>query len=363
MKIIYAAFKYDYADKKRGLAYEHFNFWDALSRMYGDGVIYFPVDERIMKLGRSGMNKELLALVRREKPDILFCNLFNNEIKPSTINEITQNTTTITVNWFSDDQWRFESFSKYWAPLFDWVITTDPNAVTKYKKMGYQNVIRSQYAANTKIYRPVDGKSKYDVTFVGRRYGSRGDFVEFLESNGLRVSCWGKGWPQGRASQDKMIEVFSQSKINLNFTDVSASNRDLKNMIKAVAKLFLHRGVNNKYHFFSPPMIIRNISNFSAPTLRPQIKGRNFEIPACGGFLLTQEAEDLFNFYKYGEEIDVFVTKEDLLDKIRYYLTHEQKRDQIAKSGYERTIREHTWEHRFAKIVEVVMGSGKRKQG
>jgi len=360
MKIVFAAFKYDYADKSRGFSYEYFNFWGTLSRMYGDDIVYFPLDEKTMELGRNGMNKALLELVKREEPDVLFCNLFGDELKPKTIESITKNTKTITLNWFGDDQWRFSNFSKYWAPLFDWVATTDPNAVDKYKNIGYSNVIRSQYAANDQIYKPSSTEETYGVTFVGRNYGNRGGLVEFLQENGVSVDCWGKGWPNGRISQEKMVDVFSKSKISLNFTDVSASTLDLKTLIKTIAKVFIYRGVNNTYRIPSIRIIFRNIINFSLPKPRPQIKGRNFEIPACGGFLLTQEAEDLYNFYEYSKEIDVFREKEDLLEKANYYLKHDEECREIAKAGYERTMKEHTWEKRFSNVISSAIRGGKK---
>jgi len=361
MKILYAAFKYDYADKKRGFSYEHLNFWNTLSRMYGNNVIYFPVDENIMECGRTKMNNLLIDLIKKENPTILFCNLFTNEIYPKTIKKITRESKTITVNWFSDDQWRFDNFSRYWAPLFDWVITTDPNAPAKYKKLGYLHVIKSTWAVNTNLYHPMPSKEKYGVTFVGSSHGNRLKMANFLRKNGIAVDCWGQGWPNGRATQDKMIEIFANSKINLNFAEVSTSSRDVKTIIKTMAKVFLRRGINNTYHFFPPSIIFRNLINFGFPKTYPQIKGRNFEVPACGGFMLTQAAEDLFNYYGYDKEIVVFNTLEELLEKTRYYLNHDTEREKIAMAGYQRTIRDHTWEKRFSDIFGKILAGGKNK--
>jgi len=41
-----------------------------------------------------------------------------------------------------------------------------------------------------------------------------------------------------------------------------------------------------------------------------------------------------------------------LIDKIRHYLANEKERAAIAKAGYERTMREHTYNHRFDKIFK-----------
>lgn len=355
MKILYAAFKYDYADKSRGYSYEHLNFWDTLTRVYRDNVIYFSVDENIMEYGKRKMNEQLIDIVDKEKPDILFCNLFTNEIDLKTIKYITKKTDTITVNWFSDDQWRFNNFSRYWAPFFDWVITTDPLAVEKYYSIGYKNVIKSQYATNIHLYKPQGGNFKYDVSFIGSSHTNRKKMVNDLKKHNIDIECWGSGWENGRASHEEVLKIISQSKINLNFTEVSTATMNLKTIIKMIGKIFMRRGINNTYHFFPPAIIVRNLLNFSLPKSRLQIKGRNFEIPAVGGFLLTQNAEDLYNFYKPNEEIVLFNDFNELVEKIKYYLDHDSERIAIAKSGYARTVKDHNWEKRFEYIFNIIL--------
>ena len=57
-----------------------------------------------------------------------------------------------TVNWFTDDHWRFDRFSRHFAPAFDWSITTDRDSLPKYEAIGYENVILSQWACNGYAY-------------------------------------------------------------------------------------------------------------------------------------------------------------------------------------------------------------------
>ncbi|PYS06787.1 MAG: hypothetical protein DMG12_02645 [Acidobacteria bacterium] len=86
------------------------------------------------------------------------------------------------------------------------------------------------------------------------------------------------------------------------------------------------------------------------PPLPEQIKGRNFEVPGCGGFTLTGQAEDLESYYEEGREIVCFGTIPELIEKIRYYLSHESERRAIAEAGYQRTLHQHTYVHRFTDI-------------
>ena len=50
--------------------------------------------------------------------------------------------------------------------------------------------------------------------------------------------------------------------------------------------------------------------------------------------------------------------RHDLVEKVRYYLKHEDERAAIAQAGYERTLREHTYVHRFRDIFGQMGLSG-----
>jgi hypothetical protein len=86
----------------------------------------------------------------------------------------------------------------------------------------------------------------------------------------------------------------------------------------------------------------------STPT--DQIKGRNFEVPGCGGFLLTGLAADLGTYYAIENEVSCFTSMKDLIEKVHYYVRHEDQRSRIASAGYQRTLREHTYVHRYSHI-------------
>ena len=218
----------------------------------------------------------------------------------------------------------------------------------------YKNVIKSQYAANPDLYKPQGGDFKYDVSFIGSSHTNRKKMANYLKMQNINIECWGNGWSNGRVSHEEALRIISQSKINLNFTEVSTATMNIRTIIKMIAKIFLRRGINSTYHFFPPSIIIRNLLNFKFPKSHSQIKGRNFEIPAMGGFLLTQDAEDLYNYYEPDKEIAVFKDFNELTEKIKYYLDHENERIAIAKAGHERTIKDHTWENRFKNIFSII---------
>lgn len=50
----------------------------------------------------------------------------------------------------------------------------------------------------------------------------------------------------------------------------------------------------------------------------------------------------------------IYESKEDLLQKIDYYLAHEDERMEIAKNGHEKIAAGHTYRHRVREMLERV---------
>jgi hypothetical protein len=81
---------------------------------------------------------------------------------------------------------------------------------------------------------------------------------------------------------------------------------------------------------------------------------RHFEITAAGGFMLCYDQPELAECFEIGKECDVFRSEADLLDKIRYYLSHPGERGAIARAGQRRTLSEHLYTHRLKTILRTV---------
>jgi spore maturation protein CgeB len=360
MKILYAALKYDYGRAEQGHSFEHYNFYDSLVRM-GHDILYFDTG-MARHVGREATNRLLRDVVRHERPDLMFTVLFGHELEENVVRTISTDTDTITLNWFCDDHWRFDAYSRYWAPQFNWVVTTSAEAAVKYQAFGHANVIRSQWACNHFLYQPTRADERYDVTFVGLPHGDRRYVIQTLRDAGIDVGVWGQGWEAGRLSQDEMIRVFGSSKINLNLSNAAAGRsvraRASALAFRAVASAHLPR----RLHASAVRAIgayDRRARASGGPAYPEQIKGRNFEIPGCGGFQLSGQAENLGDYYTLGKEVACYLDLEDLITRVRYFLREPEHRRAIAASGYERTLREHTYVHRLTGIFNRIgLGTG-----
>jgi len=84
------------------------------------------------------------------------------------------------------------------------------------------------------------------------------------------------------------------------------------------------------------------------------INYRTFETLGCKTFLLTNETENLSKLFNIGEHLITYKDKNDMLDKIKYYLKEEKERDVISESGYNHVKNNHTYTHRAKEIIKII---------
>ncbi len=79
--------------------------------------------------------------------------------------------------------------------------------------------------------------------------------------------------------------------------------------------------------------------NISLRSIKTGIPLRALDIMACGGFLLSNYQQELAEYFEEGKELVMFKSLEECLEKISYYLVHENDRREIAVAG-QKAVRE-----------------------
>jgi hypothetical protein len=150
-----------------------------------------------------------------------------------------------------------------------------------------------------------------DVCFVGARYGFRSWFVGQLEKAGVQVQTAGQGWPSGSISEAAMIATMQRAKIILGLGGIG----------------------------WSP-----NLKN---------VKGRDFDAPCIGAYV-TSFNPDLAEMFRIGEEIACYSTPDEAIEVVRALLKDPEARRSLAARGRARCLAEHTWGHRFERVLELL---------
>lgn len=344
MKVLYVGMQKENYDSKNRDSFEYINFFLTLKAMPEVEVIEHPFD-RIIEIGKKKWNEELLEISKKEKPNLLFIFMYTDEIDPATLIKIKNTAAVKSLAWFADDYWRFWNYSKRWPPYFSYVITTYSKAVDWYKKAGFENVLLSQWACNETEYQPVVVAKDIDVSFVGQYKSGRAKVIDALRRAGIDIQCFGYGWPGGKISHEEMLKIFGRSKICLNLTD-----RKSISDLSVIARLFLKKSANRlilDFHFWN---------NLQAYLHFPIIHthARPFELAGCRAFSISGRSEDIGKYYEENKEMVFYNDVADLTSKIKYYLAHDVEREEIARAGYERTIREHTYQVRFLEIFKKI---------
>ena len=81
---------------------------------------------------------------------------------------------------------------------------------------------------------------------------------------------------------------------------------------------------------------------------------RLFELPANGVMQISDGGEHLASFFRVGDEVVGYRTADELVDLIRFYLSHGDDRQRIARNGYRRVVADHRIRHRLHQAAELI---------
>ena len=84
------------------------------------------------------------------------------------------------------------------------------------------------------------------------------------------------------------------------------------------------------------------------------VSTRTFEIPACGGFMLHIDNDEVRSLYDVPGEIDTFTSPEDLVAKVRYWLAHPEERAAVAARGHARAVPAYSYVERGRELAALV---------
>ena len=119
-------------------------------------------------------------------------------------------------------------------------------------------------------------------------------------------------------------------------------------------------GVNNRgiadYWEVAPKIFNRSKINlnFTIRSIRTGIPLRVWDILSAGGFCITNYQPELLMYFENGKDLVIFEDEEDLIEKVKYYLSHEEERKAIAMNGYNKVKNLHKYSDRFDEMKKII---------
>jgi spore maturation protein CgeB len=204
----------------------------------------------------------------------------------------------------------YESRTSYYAQAMDLVLLPNFTSVAALSQIGVDSMPYWGWYHSGK-YAPIGDTAKtMDVSFLGQlneKYGRR-ELIDYLSRAGIHVETFGPDSKSGVVSEEEKIRIYRSTRINLNLA-----------------------GVNRKTRLTGSREIHRRVKQF---------KTNLFEAAFCGGFVLSEYVPGMENLFEIGVEMDIFRDKEELAEKVKYYLSHDEERESAAKRGMERALKE-----------------------
>ncbi len=99
---------------------------------------------------------------------------------------------------------------------------------------------------------------------------------------------------------------------------------------------------------FNQSRVVFNIST------KDDVNRRVFEVLCSGSFLLTNYLPTLGELFEEGVDLVTYDSYADMVEKVRYYLVHDEERERIASTGHQKVMQAHTYRHRVETILKTL---------
>ncbi len=199
-------------------------------------------------------------------------------------------------------------------PKYRACVTTKSYELKAYEQLGARHVVLINQQYDPDIFYPMNvpaeerERLRSDVCFVGHGEDHYADCIEAAANVTREIKIWGAWQP-------------------------TVESRP------ALRSFWRGRGIYNREYaaaLCSTKVALGLLSKWVAE----QTTTRSFEIPACGTLMLAERTEEHTALFREGVEADFFGTKEELQDKLRFYLKDDAARAKIAQAGRERCVRD-----------------------
>jgi spore maturation protein CgeB len=339
-------------------------------------------------------NLEEIAAVTAQRPSVLICFFFDN-----TILKLTRHINCPVVSWLSDkiNVKNVDGSAGDMSRFF--VFSMDPADVEGFRQKGINARLLPCNSGLDPMNLPDitdEEREKYgcDVSFVGESMTIKHNpYFQFIlnfsnlvkhmddvinaQAAGFTKNILTKTYEQGDLKKFSSRHIVEYVKLlddrDLDFAlGCEASGRIRKRLLSLLSPAFKVKVFGDDHwrqieigflkahpatdYWTETPKVYKlskvnlNISKtFFAGTVQ-----RVFDIVYCGGFCLTDYRDDVNKWFEPGKEIETYSDENEFVEKVRYYLEHENERKDIQERGHKRLLNEHRVGQRIDTVMESI---------
>ncbi len=280
------------------------------------------------KISLGVINRNLVKLAHRSRSDIVIV-IGGDRITHRALKRLAKKDL-CTVLWTTDAPVNFQPIIDS-APFYSYIFCQGTEAIELLRNAGIKGAHWLPMACDSaqhrslKLSKEEQKNYRHDIVFVGSYYPNRAELFEKLTDFNFWV--WGPGW-------DK-IERGSGLRSHIKAAHTTSSEW---------VKIYSAGKIVLATHYQDP--------NGRFPVY--QASPRIFEAMACGAFVLSDHQRDVLALFKDGEHLVSYKGHEDLISKIKFYLSHPAERRKIAEQGRYEVLRNHQYAHRIEKLLSIV---------
>ena len=212
------------------------------------------------------------------------------------------------------------------AMAYDRVFVASTGATRELDRRGVKHVAYLPVGCDPSVHKPLRARGLFraNVVFVGTPTEEREDLLSGLVEFGLAV--WGPGWRKTE------LRDYCRGELDT-----------LEGYVRAYAGasvgVNIHRGFGlDRAHDGGG------------------VNQRLFELAAIGVTQVVDQRGDLPSHFEDGSEVLAYSTEEELRGQVKRALQDEKHRERVAGAARQRALREHTYMHRMATVLQDVTG-------
>lgn len=263
------------------------------------------------------INRDLVEKSKEIKPDLIFI-YRGTHIYPGTLKAIKDSVNCKIFGYNNDDPFSKKYKDYVWKHYknsigyYDHIFAYREKNIEDYKKSGFcrVSILRSYYRKEQNYFiEKQDNKYKCDVVFIGHfENDGRDESIKYLIENHIDIKLFGPEWH--RSKYYDLFKKYMRGDIKpLNGKEYNLAINSAK-----IALVFLSKKNNDTY------------------------TRRCFEIPATKTMMMAEYTDDLNSMFEEGKEAEYFRNKDELLEKVKFYLASEEKLKEIGENGYKRVM-------------------------